>query len=83
MESSEPPETLWNLLRRRKLVQWALAYLADAWVLLQFLDIMAGIYDWPRVVLRVATAVLAIGFVAALVLVSMLTQSAALQRAKL
>ena len=53
MQSNEPSDTLWNTLRRRKLVQWALAYLAGAWVLLQFLDIMAGIYDWPRVVLQI------------------------------
>lgn len=34
-------------LRQRKLVQWAIAYLAGAWVLLQVLDMAAGSYGWP------------------------------------
>ena len=28
-------------LKRRKIVQWALAYLAGAWVVLQLLDVVA------------------------------------------
>jgi TolB-like protein/Tfp pilus assembly protein PilF len=55
-------------LKQRKLVQWALAYLATAWVLLQVLDLAAGSYHWPDMVMHVAFGVLALGFVVALVL---------------
>ncbi|HET7929984.1 MAG TPA: tetratricopeptide repeat protein [Rhodanobacteraceae bacterium] len=55
-------------LKQRKLVQWALAYLAAAWVLLQVLDLASGSYHWPDAVMHVAFGVLALGFVVALVL---------------
>jgi TolB-like protein len=55
-------------LRERKLVQWALAYIAAAWALLQALGLAADSYDWPHGVMRVAFAVIALGFVVALVL---------------
>jgi serine/threonine-protein kinase len=55
-------------LKQRKLVQWMLAYLAAAWVLLQVLDLAAGSYHWPDTVMHIAFAVLALGFVVALVL---------------
>lgn len=32
-------------LKERKLVQWALAYLAGAWVLLQVLDLLGGNFE--------------------------------------
>jgi len=55
-------------LKQRKLVQWALAYLAAAWALLQALGLAADSYDWPHGVMRVAFAIIALGFVVALVL---------------
>ena len=55
-------------LKQRKLVQWALAYVAAAWALLQALGLAADSYDWPHGVMRVAFAVIALGFVVALVL---------------
>ncbi|HKT41028.1 MAG TPA: tetratricopeptide repeat protein [Rhodanobacteraceae bacterium] len=59
---------LWQRLKQRKLVQWALAYTAAAWALLQALGLAADSYDWPHGVMRVAFAVIALGFVVALVL---------------
>jgi hypothetical protein len=35
-------------LRQRKLVQWALAYLAAGWALLQALGLAVDSYDWPH-----------------------------------
>jgi hypothetical protein len=35
---------LWQRLKQRKLVQWALAYVAGAWALLQMLDLAAESY---------------------------------------
>jgi TolB-like protein len=54
-------------LLRRKLVQWAVAYIAGAWALLQGLDFLAGQFDWPGNVVRVFTVLLAIGLLAVLV----------------
>jgi len=34
-------------LRERKLGQWALAYAAAAWVLLQVLSLLTATYEWP------------------------------------
>ncbi|HWG65977.1 MAG TPA: hypothetical protein VN662_00975 [Rhodanobacteraceae bacterium] len=55
-------------LKQRKLVQWALAYVAAAWALLQALGLAVDSYDWPHDVMRVAFAAIALGFVIALVL---------------
>lgn len=55
-------------LRQRKLVQWAVAYAAGAWVLLQVLSLVAGTYDWPPLAMRVAIAAVATGFLVVLVL---------------
>jgi hypothetical protein len=37
----------WDALRRRKVVQWTVAYAAGAWVLLQVLDYAADAFGWP------------------------------------
>ena len=55
-------------LRERKLVQWALAYLAGAWVLLQGLDLIGHQFGWPDGLLRGITMALGVGFFATLVL---------------
>jgi hypothetical protein len=41
-------------LRRRKLVQWALAYLAAAFALIQVLEIVAQHFGWPEPAMRIA-----------------------------
>ena len=55
-------------LKQRKLVQWAVAYLAGAWALLQVLDLAADNYEWPSIVIRISFALIALGFVVTLVL---------------
>jgi len=55
-------------LKERKLVHWAVAYLAGAWLALQVLDLLATPFAWPALVMRAATVLLAIGFLAVLVL---------------
>src|SRR5688572_12032297 len=54
-------ESIWTRLRRRKVVQWSVAYVAAAWALLQGLEFLAGIYGWPTAFLRVVTLALALG----------------------
>ena len=55
-------------LKRRKLVQWAIAYVAAAFALLQGIDIIAQQFSWPESVRRGITIALAAGFFVALVL---------------
>ncbi len=50
-------------LRERKVVQWGIGYLAAAWVAVQVLGFMAGIFDWPLWLVRAATVALAFGAV--------------------
>ena len=67
-----PPEgqgnSLWERLRRRKVVQWGIAYAAGAWGLLQVLQFLAEAFEWPSQTLRLATIALAIGLPIALTL---------------
>ncbi|HXR63322.1 MAG TPA: hypothetical protein VN720_07260 [Rudaea sp.] len=55
-------------LRERKLGQWALAYAAAAWVLLQVLSLLTATYEWPPAAMRVAVAVAVLGVLVVLVL---------------
>jgi hypothetical protein len=55
-------------LRTRKLVQWGLAYLAGAWVMLEVLSQVGEHFAWPNVVLRLLTVALALGLLPVLVL---------------
>ncbi|MGD8377702.1 MAG: tetratricopeptide repeat protein [Acidobacteriota bacterium] len=48
-------------IRRRKLIQWVAAYAAVAWGILQGVDVLAGTWDWPALVARIAFVVLATG----------------------
>jgi TolB-like protein len=49
-------------LRERKLVQWALAYVAAAFALIQVLDIIVQRFAWPEQIERYLIVALAIGF---------------------
>ena len=53
--------SIWAELRRRRVVQWALAYAAGAWVLLQVLGFVSDSFAWPATVKQIATILLAIG----------------------
>jgi len=55
-------------LKQRKLVQWALAYIAFAFALVQVADVVAGSYHWPDGVMHLLFGLLALGFVVALLL---------------
>src|SRR5690242_12273447 len=55
-------------LKQRKLVQWALAYVAFSFALLQGVDIVAQRFGWPDQIEKLLILALAIGFVVVLVL---------------
>ena len=54
-------EGAWGKLRRRKVVQWGVAYAAGAWGLLQVLDYLSGTFEWPLHVRKIATLAALIG----------------------
>jgi TolB-like protein/Tfp pilus assembly protein PilF len=60
---------LLDRLKQRKIVQWALAYLAGAFALLQAVDLIGQRFGMPDTIVRVLIVVLAVGFFGALVLV--------------
>ena len=61
-------EDVFGRLRQRKIVQWALAYLAAAFALIQMLDLVGQRFAWPDWIARATIIAAAVGFVIALVL---------------
>ena len=55
-------------LKERKLVQWALAYVAAAFAAIQVLDVVAQRFGWPDALERVLILALILGFFVTLVL---------------
>ena len=55
-------------LRQRKLVQWAAAYIAAAFALLQGIDIVATKFGWPVTVERLLIIAICVGFFITLLL---------------
>jgi hypothetical protein len=60
--------SLLQRLRERKLFQWALAYLAGAWVLFQGIEVMAEPWGLSPGLQRTIHLLVAVGFLVALVL---------------
>jgi TolB-like protein len=54
-------------LRERKLVQWALAYAAAAFALIQVADIVGQRFGWPEQAMRIVIVAAAIGFFVTLI----------------
>jgi len=61
-------EGAWTRLRRRKVVQWGLAYAAGAWTLLQVIEYLGETYAWPPAIRQIVTPALALGSLLVLVL---------------
>jgi len=55
-------------VRQRKLLQWAVGYVAAGFALLQGVDIVAQQFDWPLQIPRTVTLSLVVGFFVALLL---------------
>ena len=70
MTDSERPagDSTWDKLRRRKVVQWGLAYAAGAWGFLQGLEYVSDTFGWPGRLQQLATLALAIGLPVVLVI---------------
>jgi TolB-like protein/Flp pilus assembly protein TadD len=59
---------IWSALRRRKVVQWGLVYVAAAWGFLQGLEYVTETFHWPEQLRQIAFLALLIGLPIALVL---------------
>ena len=57
---------LWQALRRRKVVQWGLAYAAGAWALLQVISHVVVTFHWPEQIQQLAPLLLLLGLPVAL-----------------
>jgi serine/threonine-protein kinase len=60
--------SFFDRLKERKLFQWALAYGAGAWALLEGVDLVGGQFDWSTRLLQSITILVAVGFLVVLVL---------------
>ena len=63
-----PSPSLLQLLKERKLVQWAITYLAGAWVIVEASSLVVGQFHWPEVIGQVVTVLAFFGFFVALVI---------------
>ena len=61
-------EGTWTRLRRRKVVQWGIAYAAGAWGFLQGLEYATQTFHWPEQFQQLATLALLIGLPIVLVI---------------
>jgi TolB-like protein/Flp pilus assembly protein TadD len=61
-------ESTWTRLRRRKVVQWGVVYVAAAWGFLQGLEYVSEAFEWPTQLRQVALLLLLIGLPIVLVL---------------
>jgi len=61
-------EGWWDALRRRKVVQWGILYVAGAWSFLQGFEFLSDTYAWPRQLQQFATLALLVGLPIVLVL---------------
>ena len=67
--STQPPnDGVWDRLRRRKVVQWGLVYVAAAWGFLQGLEYVTETFHWPEQLRQIAFLALLIGLPVVLVL---------------
>ena len=61
-------ESTWTRLRRRKVVQWGLVYVAAAWGFLQGLEYVTETFHWPEQLRQISLLALLIGLPIVLVL---------------
>ncbi len=61
MTDATQGEGAWAKLRRRKVVQWGIAYAAGAWGFLQGLEYVSETFGWPGHIRQVALLALLIG----------------------
>ncbi len=66
--TDSPVESAWTKLRRRKVVQWGVAYAAGSWGFLQGVQFLAETFEWSGRVLKLSTLAFVLGLPVVLVL---------------
>jgi TolB-like protein len=61
-------EQAWARIKEHKVAQWTLAYAAGAYTLLHVIEMVAGAFEWPELIVRLVTVLLALGLPLAAVL---------------
>ena len=56
-----PPDSLWARIRRDKVVEWTLAYVAFGYALLHGVQMLRETFDWPLLVPRLTVFALVLG----------------------
>lgn len=59
--SANDSDGIWHQLRRRKVVQWGIAYAATGWGFLQGLEYVGEAFGWPSAIRQVAIFVVLVG----------------------
>ena len=59
--SENDSDGIWQQLRRRKVVQWGIAYAAAGWAFLQGLEYVGEAFGWPSEIRQVAIFVVMVG----------------------
>jgi TolB-like protein len=58
---SQAADSIWDRIRRHKVVEWTLAYLAFGYALLHGIQMLRETFDWPFLVPRLTVFALALG----------------------
>jgi hypothetical protein len=58
---SQAADSIWARIRRHKVVEWTLAYLAFGYALLHGIQMLRETFDWPFLVPRLTVFALALG----------------------
>lgn len=53
--------TVWARIKAHKVLEWTLAYTAAAYTLLHVVEMVGNAFDWPHVLARILTLLLALG----------------------
>ncbi|MDE2136956.1 MAG: TIR domain-containing protein [Gammaproteobacteria bacterium] len=53
--------SVWARIKAHKVLEWTLAYAAAAYTLLHVVEMLVNAFDWPHLVARIATLLLALG----------------------
>src|SRR5215831_4404064 len=59
--ASQPPEAFWARVRRHKVVEWTLAYVAFGYALLHGVQMLREAFEWPLLVSRIIAIGLVLG----------------------
>src|SRR6516162_650007 len=58
---AQPPEFFWTRIRRHKVVEWTLAYVAFGYALLHGVQMLSETFEWPRLASRLTVIGLVLG----------------------